>query len=186
TVSSSAPCTAVPSLTTAKASLSRAIAKSPENYYLGGSCPDTTAVRYLDTDQPLVASYCLGPAAYNPTESKIELLPGNTDLTNQVRCERGDQLCAAADTSVTDHGWLQDTRAFHAVHSGTCCILMADGSVRDFADQNKDGYLNPGFPVGSSHSKSELDQIGYRPGPTELQAAEFFSGVFLEKVRSGF
>jgi prepilin-type processing-associated H-X9-DG protein len=40
---------------------------------------------------------------------------------------------------------LQDYRGFAPVHRGTANILFADGSVRNFKDENKDGLLNNGF-----------------------------------------
>ncbi|MFZ5830481.1 MAG: DUF1559 domain-containing protein, partial [Planctomycetota bacterium] len=170
-----------------KAALSLSIEKSPATYYAGGGSSDQSAVQYLDTRAPLTDSYCVGPAVYNPGTARIELLPADTDLTTQVRCERGEQSCGTADTSLgASHGWLQDSRGFAAVHSGSCNILMADGGVRMFADTNRDGYLNPGFPIRGTHSEEELNRVGYRSSIVELPEAQFFSGVFLEKVRAGF
>jgi prepilin-type processing-associated H-X9-DG protein len=46
---------------------------------------------------------------------------------------------------------LQDYRGFAPVHRGTANILFADGSVRNFKDDNKDGLLNNGFaPTAAS------------------------------------
>jgi prepilin-type processing-associated H-X9-DG protein len=42
---------------------------------------------------------------------------------------------------------LQDYRQFAPVHRNSCNILFADGSVQSFADANKDGVLNNGFPA---------------------------------------
>ncbi len=44
---------------------------------------------------------------------------------------------------------LQDYRGLAPVHSGTCNVLFADGSVRTLVDENTDGYLNNGFPAAS-------------------------------------
>lgn len=130
----------------------------------------------------LSRSFNLGPAVYNPSAGSIEYLAAGTDVTTQVRCERGECDCVVADTSVAAHGWLQDTRGWFCTHSGVCNILMADGSVKEFVDQNHDGFLNPGFPIGKGHSESDLARIGYHPGPAELPPTEIFSGLFLEKI----
>ena len=44
---------------------------------------------------------------------------------------------------------LQDYRAFAPVHRYACNLLFADGSVRSVTDENKDGFLNNGFPASA-------------------------------------
>jgi hypothetical protein len=56
---------------------------------------------------------------------------------------------------------------------------MADGSVKSFTDLDKDGYLNPGFPVTTASTT-----VGYQTNQIELPAAEIYSGMFLEKVKA--
>lgn len=46
-------------------------------------------------------------------------------------------------------GTLQDYRGFGPVHRRMANVLFADGSVRGFKDENKDGLLNNGFPATS-------------------------------------
>ncbi len=63
------------------------------------------------------------------------------------------------------HDALQDYRQFGVPHANTCNILFADGSVRDFRDDNRDGYLNNGFPAGH----------GFADDTVELQPTDVFS-----------
>ncbi len=71
---------------------------------------------------------------------------------------------------------LQDYRYFAPVHKGTCNILFADGSVRGFADDNKDGLLNNGFPAGVG---------GFRSAEVELSPEEVLSRWALRKDSMG-
>jgi prepilin-type processing-associated H-X9-DG protein len=89
-------------------------------------------------------------------------------------------MLPANDTNGT---WLQDTRDWYAVHGSgnklVCNILMADGSVKEFADTNGDRFLNPGFPVPAGLTKAQIAGIGYADDTVELHPKDIFSGVFL-------
>lgn len=138
-----------------------------------------------------------GPAYYNTTNNRIILLDASVQLTDQINCERGQATtvnCIAPTASAlradfttepstpavtTDNAtYLQDTRDWFAIHSGACNILMGDGSVRLFYDDNGDGYLNPGFPVDDT--QTDYTNIGYIDGKVELAPSECYSGLFLD------
>jgi len=74
---------------------------------------------------------------------------------------------------------LQDTRDWYAVHRGSCNVLMADGSVKTFVDQDKDFFLNPGFPIPSNLTPDQYDAIGYRSDVVEMHPSRCFNGLFL-------
>ncbi len=65
---------------------------------------------------------------------------------------------------------LQSYRGFAPVHRGNCNILMADGSVRTFRDQDGDGQLNNGFPAGVG---------GFQSDTVEVPARELFGSAML-------
>jgi prepilin-type N-terminal cleavage/methylation domain-containing protein/prepilin-type processing-associated H-X9-DG protein len=156
------------------------IVKNPANYYLtGAALSDTTVRTFMLAGLPLTSSYNPGPAYYDPALGIVPLsTSAATDVSSEVRCERSGGNCPAANNAA-GHGWLQDTRAWGAIHTGTCNVLMADGSVKNFTDQDHDGYLNPGFPVTAAGTAA-----GYQSSLIELPAAEIYSGMFLEKVKA--
>ncbi len=159
------------------------IVKNPVNYYAYNASTntpaDTTVKTFMLAGTPMAGSYNPGPAYYDPSLGIVPLATGQaTDVTAEVQCERSGGNCPAANNAA-GHGWLQDTRAWGAVHAGTCNVLMADGSVKNFTDQDNDGYLNPGFPVTTASPT-----VGYQSGIIELPAAEIYSGMFLEKVKA--
>jgi prepilin-type processing-associated H-X9-DG protein len=83
---------------------------------------------------------------------------------------------------------LQDTRDFFALHGGTsasCNILMADGAVRTFYDINGDKFLNPGFPIPTGLTATDVLDVGYKDATIELPSGEIFSGYFLQKQPKG-
>jgi prepilin-type processing-associated H-X9-DG protein len=68
---------------------------------------------------------------------------------------------------------LQDYRAFAPVHRGQCNMLMADGRVVSFEDDNRDGYLNNGFAPTATN--------GFTSAGIELAGEEMFSGWSLRE-----
>jgi len=74
---------------------------------------------------------------------------------------------------------LQDTRDWFALHRGNVAnALYADGSVRVMKDINKDGYINPGYPVPTGSSS---ESVGYTDGICETNPWENFNGVFISQ-----
>jgi prepilin-type N-terminal cleavage/methylation domain-containing protein/prepilin-type processing-associated H-X9-DG protein len=111
-------------------------------------------------------------------------------LTDQIAAEAGGYvplpgtapvLPAAGAVGVpgTARYYLQDTRDWFAVHGGSCNVLMADGSVQVFSDQNGDNFLNPGFPVPDNLTDAQYLTIGYRGPKVEMNPQRFYSGIFL-------
>jgi prepilin-type processing-associated H-X9-DG protein len=72
----------------------------------------------------------------------------------------------------------QDYRDFAPVHRGRANILMADGSVRTYKDQNKDGFLNNGFDPANYTGSGE---IGFTEANEELLEHELFSGYSIRR-----
>jgi prepilin-type N-terminal cleavage/methylation domain-containing protein/prepilin-type processing-associated H-X9-DG protein len=127
----------------------------------------------LPSGARLSKSFNPGPSRYDSGNDEIVRLPPNTEVTDQVRHE-------CYEDNSAPNTWLQDTRGWYAVNGSTCNILMADGSVKEFKDQDNDGLLNPGFPIPPGGGGSG---VGYQSGTVELPPREIYSGVFLEPVR---
>ncbi len=148
---------------------------------------------YLSGGDRLGESFNDGPAFWNDATGKVTLLaknllilPGPTSAGNCTWCDDRvpQQSVATAQTNVTNGGadgrlWLQDTRDWFCVHGGgsklSCNILMADGSVKNVADENGDSYLNPGFPVVNGDEND-----GYRDSTIEISSFQVFSGPTIE------
>jgi prepilin-type processing-associated H-X9-DG protein len=132
-----------------------------------------------------------GPAYWNATTKSVSLIaPSGALLDNQIACDM-QQQCGkplGPNGSGVNNSYLQDTRDWYTVHGGgaggSCNVLMADGSVRTFYDQQGDGFLNPGFPVEGLTS-TELAGVGYTDGKVELTPGEMFNGVFLYRLTKG-
>ncbi|MBM4092929.1 MAG: DUF1559 domain-containing protein [Planctomycetes bacterium] len=175
-----------------EAVLTQTIAFGP---FLAGGGVDPFANNSLETKTMLEAGELLteafndGPAYWDPSSSTIGLIPQDANLTVQVDSEVAGSVPPPITGSNT---YLQDTRDWYAVHGGgkkaACNILMADGSVKVFFDENNDKFLNPGFPIPNNLTDEQYAVIGYRDSQVELPAPEIFSGVFLINLqkRSAF
>jgi prepilin-type N-terminal cleavage/methylation domain-containing protein/prepilin-type processing-associated H-X9-DG protein len=130
-----------------------------------------------------------GPAYFDAADGKIKLIPSDGTVTtfsatglNGANPTYGGlayeeyTLGQGKRATVGDTVYLQDTRDFFGVHGGECNVLMADGSVQSFGDQNGDKYLNPGFPVAGA---AVGDQTGYRSNQVEVEQGRMFNGLFL-------
>jgi prepilin-type N-terminal cleavage/methylation domain-containing protein/prepilin-type processing-associated H-X9-DG protein len=134
-----------------------------------------------------------GPAYYSSSAQKVGLITKSSALgsgallNDQMACDYDPTKCGSplgpTGTGVTNT-YRQDTRDFFAVHGGgknsVCNVLMADGAVKSFYDQNGDGFLNPGFPV-TGLTSDQIVKIGYADSTVDLQLGECFNGVFLTK-----
>ena len=135
---------------------------------------------------PLAEAFNDGPALYDTTSGKVATVPTGTPREWLLPVD----LPAIGDVvdSTNFATWsgdpsrplvLQDTRDWYAFHAGNVAnILFADGSVRPLRDANKDGYLNPGFPVPVG---SDPVDTGYVDGRVEINPWEMFTGTFLSE-----
>lgn len=136
---------------------------------------------FIEAGQLLSEAANDGPAYYNTSSNRIDLMGAGDSLNAQIEGERGQSTTAAVPVPTEVAGtYLQDTRDWFATHAGKSNILMADGSVKVFYDTNGDGFLNPGFPVAEGLTEQDYLAIGYRDGTVEMQRDEFFGGVFLD------
>ncbi len=143
----------------------------------------TDGTIYMQQGERLVESFSDGPC--DKVAAATKLTPwGSADVT-VIDSAAGTNIFLkeqplTGQTAVFAH--LQDYRDFGPMHGsgkgGAANILFADGSIKQFVDQNGDGFLNPGFdctavtdPLGT----------GYKDSLIELPPTQIFSGVFLQK-----
>ena len=142
---------------------------------------DNTSATVLEGGVRLTEAFNDGPGQFDPSTNKIVLMGKLVVVADQMACESSAGGCPPAN--VAGGGWLQDTRDWYATHGSgkqlTCNVLMADGSVKEFADTNGDRYLNPGFPIPTGLTEAQYAGIGYRDSTVELHPKDIFSGVFL-------
>ncbi len=164
-----------------EAVLSLDLSKSPSTISpaFAGSGDQQTAT-YVVSGARLTEVMNDGPATFLTANNGIQLMGPGVPLQPQMDAEAS---MAGSLPPVDSTGWLQDTRDWMAVHGSgnqlVCNILMADGSVKEFADLNGDRYLNPGFPVPTGLTEAEYAGVGYRDGTAELHPKDIFSGVFI-------
>jgi prepilin-type processing-associated H-X9-DG protein len=135
---------------------------------------------FMPEGSMLTEAFNDGPAYFDTNTGRIRLIPAvGARLDVQVDCEQARNCAAPTEGTFT---YLQDTRDWFALHGGrkgTCNILMADGSVKSFADLNGDKFLNPGFPIPNNLTDDDYARIGYRDSTPELISGLMFNGVFL-------
>jgi len=132
-----------------------------------------------------------GPAYWKASTKSVSLIAAQgAVLDEQLACD-AKQGCGkplGPDGAGVNRTYLQDTRDWFTVHGGgpggSCNVLMADGSVRTFHDQQGDGFLNPGFPV-EGLTPDEYAGVGYTDSKVELTPGEMFNGVFLFRLTKG-
>jgi prepilin-type N-terminal cleavage/methylation domain-containing protein/prepilin-type processing-associated H-X9-DG protein len=137
---------------------------------------------FLQPGALLTEAFNDGPAWYDTGSDRLDLLNDLANLHVQYQAELSGAIPAPTEASTT---YLQDTRDWFAVHGGgtkgSCNILMADGSVKTFYDNNGDKFLNPGFPILGTLTPADYLEIGYRDGSIDLPPGEIFSGFFLQR-----
>lgn len=106
--------------------------------------------------KPLVASVGVFQEG-EPTVGKTTLGPVSTLSYEVPSFEEGKSRQGADGWWAVWEKTRQDYRGFAPVHQGACNVLMADGSVQTFYDENGDGYLNNGFPADAD--KGFLDDV---------------------------
>ncbi len=158
-------------------------------YLADGSTPDpfanggTQTRTFMEAGELLSEAFNDGPAYWDPSSSTISLIQQASNLTVQVDAEVAGSVEPPIGGQSGTNTYLQDTRDWYAVHGGgkkaACNILMADGSVKLFQDQNNDKFLNPGFPVPNNLTEAQYAVIGYRDSAVELPPTDIFSGLFL-------
>jgi prepilin-type N-terminal cleavage/methylation domain-containing protein/prepilin-type processing-associated H-X9-DG protein len=144
---------------------------------------DEEEVTVLEYGERLGESFNDGPATMDPSTGRLALIGDQQDLVEQMACEASIAGCAPPINTGSPTGgpvFMQDTRDWYAVHGSgkkmSCNVLMADGSVKEFADINQDKYLNPGFPIPPG---VDTTVIGYTDGTIELHPKDMFNRVFL-------
>lgn len=145
--------------------------------YLSNDIIGSNGETLLSAGERLAESFNDGPAYFDGTD-RIGLVDETHNVQPLMETEQNAGFVATGLTG----SYLQDTRDWFAIHRGACNILMADGSVQTFVDQNGDMFLNPGFSIPDDLTDTQYAAIGYRNSIQELHPARIFSGVFLEGV----
>lgn len=144
---------------------------------------DGQSETFLEAGELLGEAFNDGPSFFNASTNKVQTIGAGVDLSAQINCEVAGNCPEPAGTNGI---FMQDTRDWFTVHGGgkggTCNILFADGSVREYSDENNDKFLNPGFNIPRSLTDAQYSQLGYKGPEVELPNREVFSGLFLQSM----
>ena len=146
-----------------------------------GVLPNTISERLgMTAGIDLAESFNDGPSLVSGSAAgPVTLIPGGTLKTDLV-VDNFPQLGELGQAGLI----LQDTRDWYAWHTKTVNVAFVDGSVRVLEDTNGDGYINPGFLVGSPTSAAEIENqrntVGYLSPEVETNPFEIFSGTLLK------
>lgn len=160
------------------------IAYSPSDPW-GIVAGDGVSKTFVEQGELLGEAFNDGPSYYDASIKKIRTIPGGQRLAAQVLCEKTGNCPAPRGTA--NGIYMQDTRDWFTVHGGgkggTCNLLFADGSIRQFSDLNQDKFLNPGFDVPRDLTDAEYSQLGYRSPDVEMPNSQVFNGLFLQPMK---
>ena len=146
-----------------------------------GTLPNTISERLgIVAGIDLAESFNDGPSLVSGgSAGPVTLIPGGT-LRDDMKVESFPQQGELGQAGMI----LQDTRDWYAWHTKTVNVAFIDGSVRTLDDTNGDGYINPGFLVGSPTSATEIENqrntVGYLSPEVETNPFEIFSGTLLK------
>jgi prepilin-type processing-associated H-X9-DG protein len=150
--------------------------------------------KFIEEGDRLVEAFNDGPATWDASGGDLDPVSPDGTVVATVNVIKGSeswqgQLYEEAVTSAYGSAGLQDTRDWFCYHNGSCNILFADGSVKEFGDANGDGFLNPGFPVSdagmvvvNASSNEVASKNGYTGPAEDLPRAEVFSGFFIKNM----
>lgn len=145
---------------------------------------DNQSRTFLEAGELLGEAFNDGPSYYDPSVQKVRTIPEGVNLLPQLQCEKNGNC--PEPLGPANGFYLQDTRDWFAVHGGSkggsCNILFADGSIREYYDESKDKFLNPGFNIPNSLTDADYATLGYRDNTVELPKGEVFSGISLSQA----
>ena len=146
-----------------------------------GTLPNTISERLgIVAGIDLAESFNDGPSLVSgSTAGPVTLVPAGTSR-NDMKVDSFPQQGDLGQAGLI----LQDTRDWYAWHTKTVNVVFVDGSVRAIDDTNGDGYINPGFLVGSPTTAEEIENqrntVGYLSPEVETNPFEIFSGTLLK------
>ncbi len=149
-----------------------------EIYYLDAN---NRKVVFINQGELMGESFNDGPAQLDAGGVGISILADFVSAPN-LALQLQAEMAGGEPAASPNWTWLQDTRDWSAVHgngTGSCNMLFADGSVREYSDQNQDKYLNPGFQLNPA-TPNLAQNVGYTDGLVELPNREVYNGIFLQ------